>query len=977
MISSQNTITSSAANGSTTTFAYDFYLRQQSDLIVTLLNADGSVAPAIAYTGGATGDNSGGSIVFATAPANGLTVVIHRNTYKDQDKDYVANDDFPSDSHENALDQSIILHQEMSRGLKSTLRVPAYETDELPAFLKAERLNKLVGFGATGAPLLYGQTSVIYTEGEILSVPNVAQLDALDITASGTTLVDGSTVRVLSYYAGGDGGGNIFELITSSAAATPLLRAVSGQSGRRWRALVASGQSLPLTAFGVKTDGTDSLTATQLAIDTYKILHLGPDLTVTLGGSLKWRDSVKMDLRGGKLKFTNVTDSAGMGRALIWMMGHFGNSDTTIADMPSFQRTKRLTQTAYPDSNRAKLNDQIAGLHYVVCATVSDAGDFEVGDVVRISCGKDRYDADDTLFRYDRCNRVVAVDSGTGKIWLQHSLNKPISGDGFESSGGGKYNAVEMASGISITAGDYVYDVGGTSKIWKALTTATTNAATVALDTGVSWNSLPTTNDLGVRWSDGVGATASLDGTPVITRVNFPMSDIELKNGKIEVSPSVTNTSFLGAVRQKNTLNAKITDIEINGALKLTSDVDYTEGCNNFLSERVYAFGTGLTVSSGPTDYFHSCYSSSGRIVACSRNGGSGGGSNGVVALAESYSEIHYIDCTIQRDTPTQASTGVSLHAGSEVWLRGNKIINAGKPYESPQNYIDDDGNPDLFTTGFIREMSGNFFRCHSKEAFRGGLTDTRSDSYGMYLGNAFEFFDIAGSMFIPKDIIRAKRVFVPNTNSDWNGRYYTLLPDNFERDYNAPNVSGRKLWWLEANGFWDTNGDAGSGIITVAPVEYNGSGYVKAFAASSTSTNNLILSSTTERRKSRTGAGNGVRYFDFSKTLAKYPALSMFMSGSGLTTGTFGIDISANTFIVTAHGMSTGDLISFTSSAVLPAEVDASVLYSLINTSTNRFQIEHVRGGGAITLSTGGSGTRTWLLFPGLLYVEAVFLMD
>jgi len=295
MISSQNTITSSAANGSATTFAYDFYLRQQSDLIVTLLNADGSVATAIAYTGGATGDNSGGSIVFATAPANGLTVVIHRNTYKDQDKDYVANDDFPSDSHENALDQSIILHQEMSRGLKSTLRVPAYETDELPAFLKAERLNKLVGFGATGAPLLYGQTSVIYTEGEILSVPNVAQLDALDITASGTTLVDGSTVRVLGYYAEGDGGGGIFHLVTSSTTITPILRSVSGESGRRWKRIINEPFDNPRW-FGAKIDGaTDDRAAFVACAANRGCVFLSP-------GTMYWSAGIEFD-------YTARTDS--------------------------------------------------------------------------------------------------------------------------------------------------------------------------------------------------------------------------------------------------------------------------------------------------------------------------------------------------------------------------------------------------------------------------------------------------------------------------------------------------------------------------------------------------------------------------------------------------------------------------------------------------------------------------------------------
>lgn len=96
------------------------------------------------------------------------------------------------------------------------------------------------------------------------TVANMTELEALDISVEGET--DGSTVRVLGYYAEGDGGGGLFELITSSDTATAILRAVYGESGKRWRRVC--GTVLNARWFGTKGDGTTDDSTTIQALMT-------------------------------------------------------------------------------------------------------------------------------------------------------------------------------------------------------------------------------------------------------------------------------------------------------------------------------------------------------------------------------------------------------------------------------------------------------------------------------------------------------------------------------------------------------------------------------------------------------------------------------------------------------------------------------------------------------------------------------------
>ena len=64
-----------------------------------------------------------GISVFVTAPASGETVVLRRNTAKTQATDYVANDPFPAETHESALDKLTIIGQDLQEQVDRSLKL--------------------------------------------------------------------------------------------------------------------------------------------------------------------------------------------------------------------------------------------------------------------------------------------------------------------------------------------------------------------------------------------------------------------------------------------------------------------------------------------------------------------------------------------------------------------------------------------------------------------------------------------------------------------------------------------------------------------------------------------------------------------------------------------------------------------------------------------------------------------------------------
>ena len=145
-------------NGSNTTFAYGFYIPASTDIQVIVRSAAGTETVKSEGTGSANysitgvGGASGGNVIFVTAPANTETVTLRRATALTQGTDYVANDPFPAETHESALDKLTIIGQDLQEQVDRSLKLSRTNTMTSTDFTTSatDRASKILAFDSSG-----------------------------------------------------------------------------------------------------------------------------------------------------------------------------------------------------------------------------------------------------------------------------------------------------------------------------------------------------------------------------------------------------------------------------------------------------------------------------------------------------------------------------------------------------------------------------------------------------------------------------------------------------------------------------------------------------------------------------------------------------------------------------------------------------------------------------------------------------------
>ena len=154
-ISSTTVRNSYSGNGSTTVFAYTFKILDDDEIQVIIRSSTGTETTKTKtthYTVSGVGSAGGGNITFLTAPGSTETVVLKRNTTKTQETDYVANDPFPANSHEEALDRVTMIAQEIQEELGRSIKLSKTNTMTSTEFTvgAADRANKILAFDSNG-----------------------------------------------------------------------------------------------------------------------------------------------------------------------------------------------------------------------------------------------------------------------------------------------------------------------------------------------------------------------------------------------------------------------------------------------------------------------------------------------------------------------------------------------------------------------------------------------------------------------------------------------------------------------------------------------------------------------------------------------------------------------------------------------------------------------------------------------------------
>lgn len=156
-ISTTTVKNSYSGDGSTATFNYTFKVLADTDLTVIIRNNLGTETTktlSTHYTITGVGDAAGGSITFTSGniPSATETVVLIRDTAQTQSIDYIANDPFPAETHEEGLDRSVILSQELQEEVDRSIKISRTNTMTSTEFTvgPTERAGKFLSFDSNG-----------------------------------------------------------------------------------------------------------------------------------------------------------------------------------------------------------------------------------------------------------------------------------------------------------------------------------------------------------------------------------------------------------------------------------------------------------------------------------------------------------------------------------------------------------------------------------------------------------------------------------------------------------------------------------------------------------------------------------------------------------------------------------------------------------------------------------------------------------
>lgn len=202
----QPTVFQHVANGVATTFAFDCLVLRAEDLAV-YLNGMRQTAGFNVY---GLGTDSGGVVVFSTAPANGVIVTLSREVELERETDYQANGDLRSPTLNNDFDRLWMAMQQhwsrITRAVQISLFDPTPTADlQLPT--AAERANQFLVFDASGRVSVSSGTGADSgLRGDLSDTSNPSQGSAL-VGYKGRTVASrlGDIISVKDFGAVGDG----------------------------------------------------------------------------------------------------------------------------------------------------------------------------------------------------------------------------------------------------------------------------------------------------------------------------------------------------------------------------------------------------------------------------------------------------------------------------------------------------------------------------------------------------------------------------------------------------------------------------------------------------------------------------------------------------------------------------------------------------------------------------------------------------
>ena len=312
-VSSTTVKNSYSGNGSTTEFAYGYKIFADTDLqVIIRVNSTGvETVKSLTthYTVAGAGDASGGSITFTSGniPASGETVVIIREVPQTQAIDYIANDPFPAESHEEGLDRATMTTQQVQEELDRSIKLSRTNTMTSTEFTvgATDRANKILAFDSSGEISVTQElgtykgtsatvTTAAFVQRDIVKSTTSAQLnnvyicvadsaigdsltdtdhfellvDAVSAATSATAAASSATAAASSATAATNNGAAQVTLATAQVALATT------QANNSSTSATASGNSATASANSA-TASANSATAAAASADAFDDVYLG------------------------------------------------------------------------------------------------------------------------------------------------------------------------------------------------------------------------------------------------------------------------------------------------------------------------------------------------------------------------------------------------------------------------------------------------------------------------------------------------------------------------------------------------------------------------------------------------------------------------------------------------------------------------------------------------------------------------------
>lgn len=286
-------------NGVTDTFPTVFQFDAAADIVVTervIATGAETVKTLTTHFTVTGGSGSSGNVVAVTPPASTVQWVISRNTTRSQEVDYTANDPFPAETNEGALDKLTRISQEVADSVARSLRFPATDSSALSAIIpnSVERASKFLGFDAAGEP-----------------VASAGSVDGLTVSSFGETLIDdadAATARTtLGIASASDTAEGLAEFATDAETATGTATA---------RAVTPAGAAAHYSPITRAINAQTGTTYTLVLADAGKLVTLtngsAVTMTVPLNSSVAFPVGTQIDLFAGGAGQVTVAATGGV-----------------------------------------------------------------------------------------------------------------------------------------------------------------------------------------------------------------------------------------------------------------------------------------------------------------------------------------------------------------------------------------------------------------------------------------------------------------------------------------------------------------------------------------------------------------------------------------------------------------------------------------------------------------------------------------